>query len=641
MDKYIEFLVTILGFGVVAIAAAKIALYFRKIRLPLITGLLITGIATGPFVLGLIPQSAGSHLNFINDFALAYIAFAASAELYLREMKSRIQSIKWMALSQLIVTFVLSGIAVYFLSGIVPFMKDMEPIYRVGIASLFAVIFVARSPASAIAIVNEMRAKGPFVQTAIGVTVLKDVFVILLFSFCLEVSVAIFEETGFTLTFLGIILAELISSIGLGFLLGLFLVWVLKTNWKQGVKTVLILLSGYLMYVLHDFADAFTLAQFHHSISIEPLLVCIIASFQVTNYSKFRAEFLRILERSGRYIYIPFFLLAGATLQVDMLSEVAGIAFVLFIVRIISLIVGGYVGGTLSGDSPLFKRLAWMPYVTQAGVGIGLTTVVAITFPEWGVEFSTIVISVIVINQIVGPPLFKWAINKVKEGHTRADTPAFDGVKDAIIFGFESQSVALARQLQEAGWEVKIATLTHDIKREEFEDLDIRPIKDLSIETLSGLDAKLSEAIVLMLTDEENLKLCDLIYEKIGTKDVVVRLNNRYNLSKFHELGALIVDPSTAIVSLMDHFVRSPQAASLLLGMQDNQDSMDIQVLNPDLQGILLRNLRLPSDIIVLSVKRRGNLIISHGYTRLRVGDTLTMVGSRKSLSDVSLKFGY
>ncbi|VAW28314.1 Trk system potassium uptake protein TrkA, partial [hydrothermal vent metagenome] len=217
----------------------------------------------------------------------------------------------------------------------------------------------------------------------------------------------------------------------------------------------------------------------------------------------------------------------------------------------------------------------------------------------------------------------------------------FDGIKDVIIFGFEPQSVALARQLIESGWEVKMATLKHDINKDEYEDLNIFHISDLSLETLNKLDTKLSEAVVLMLTDKENLILCNLIYEHIGTSDVVVRLNQRHNFNKFHDLGALIVDPSTAIVSLLDHFVRSPQAASLLLGMESGQDTMDIQVLNTDIQGLLIRNLRLPADVIILSVKRRGNLIISHGYTRLRAGDTLTMVGSKKSLADVSLKFGY
>lgn len=641
MNQYINILIAIVGFAVVSMAAAQIAVYFRKINLPFITGLLITGILIGPFILNLIPVSSSIHLGFVNDIALAYIAFAASAELYLREMRSRIQSIKWMTLTQLIFTFLLSGTAIFLLSSYIPFMAEIPILFKVGIAALFASIFTARSPASAIAVVNEMRAKGPFVKTAIGVTVLIDVFVILLFSFTLEVCVALFEGTNLDLVFVGIISLELVSSFGLGILLGYLLVAVLRTNWRQPYKTFLILLFGYLTYVLHYWLNGITYEHFNHSISIEPLLVCLIASFWVTNYSVFRAEFLRILEKLAKYIYIPFFLLAGATLKLDLFVQVAGIAFIMFFVRLLGLMAGGYLGGSLSGDSPFIKKLLWMPYVTQAGVSLGLTTVVANTFPEWGIEFSTIVISVIVVNQIVGPGMFKWAINKVKEGHTRADTPAFDGTKDVIIFGFETQSVALARQLLDSGWKVKIASLSPDIKRHEYDDLDIHYIDDLTLETINKLDTKLSEAVVLMLTDEENLILCNLIYEHIGTNDVVVRLHHRYNFNKFHELGALIVDPSTAIVSLLDHFVRSPQAASLLLGMQDGQDTSDIQILNPDIQGLLIRDLRLPADVIILSVTRGGNLIISHGYTRLRAGDTLTMVGSKKSLAEVSLKFGY
>ena len=100
-----------------------------------------------------------------------------------------------------------------------------------------------------------------------------------------------------------------------------------------------------------------------------------------------------------------------------------------------------------------------------------------------------------------------------------------------------------------------------------------------------------------------------------------------------------IVDPSSAIVSLLDHFVRSPQATSLLLGMEENQDSRDVEVLNPDLHGIHLRDLRLPSDVIVLAIARGGHSIISHGYTRLSIRDIVTIVGSIESLDEVQFKF--
>jgi len=627
------------GFIIVAIAANVIAKYFVKHNMPVITGLLITGIVTGPFVFNLIPKSSIPHLGFINDIALAFIAYAAAGELYLREMRSTLNSIKWMTVSQLIITFLVSASAVYFLADLIPFLRDQPDIYKIPIASLFGVVFIARSPASAIAVVNEMRAKGPFVQTALGVTVLIDFFVILFFSFALEASIAIFEGSSLNLSFILILLLELGASFATGLLLSRILSLILKLPVLFVVKSFLVVLSGYLVYVLHHFLNDITFERYQHSISIEPLLVCIVGSFVITNYSKYRAEFLNILEKAGPYIYVAFFVLSGAGIELDVFIKVIGITLILFFFRLISLVIGGYVGSKLAGDPPLFNKIAWMPYVTQAGVGLGLATVVASTFPEWGAQFATIVISVIVINQIVGPPLFKWAINIVKEGHTRAATPEFDGIRDAIIFGLEPQSVALARQLMENGWMVKIATLKKSVDEAEYTDLDLRFIDNISLDMLKSLDAEHSEAVVTMLTDDENYAICELVYEHVGTKDMIVRLNHRFNFNKFHELGALIVDPSTAIVSLLDHFVRSPQAATLLLGMQEDQDTMDVEVINPDLHSLRLRNLRLPSDVIVLSVKRSGNFIITHGYTRLRRRDILTMVGSKESLSKVALKF--
>jgi hypothetical protein len=247
----------------------------------------------------------------------------------------------------------------------------------------------------------------------------------------------------------------------------------------------------------------------------------------VTNYTRFRAEFLKILNDTGLYVYVAFFTLAGATLSLDILIGFAVVALAFFFVRLISLMIGAYAGGVLAGDPPLFNRVGWMPYVTQAGVGLGLATIVANTFSGWGYEFSTLIISVIVFNQILGPPLFKWSLNIVGEGHARADTPAFGGIRDAIIFGFESQSIALARQLRDNGWMVKLVTFKQDLAKEEYPDLDIRVANEISLEMLESLDARLSEAIVCMLTDDENYKICELSYEHIGTRDLVVRLNHR------------------------------------------------------------------------------------------------------------------
>ena len=73
---------------------------------------------------------------------------------------------------------------------------------------------------------------------------------------------------------------------------------------------------------------------------------------------------------------------------------------------------------------------------------------------------------------------------------------------------------------------------------------------------------------------------------------------------------------------------------------EEGQATIDLEVRDRSLHGVALRNLRLPSDVIILSVKRKGQSIISHGYTRLRRKDTVTVVGSPESLTKMQWMFG-
>ncbi len=93
------------------------------------------------------------------------------------------------------------------------------------------------------------------------------------------------------------------------------------------------------------------------------------------------------------------------------------------------------------------------------------------------------------------------------------------------------------------------------------------------------------------------------------------------------------------MVGLLDHFVRAPLATSILLGTDKNHDTEDIEVMDKDIHGIALRDLRLPHDVLILSVKRKDDMVVTHGYTRLRLGDILTIVGSTESLEELKLKF--
>lgn len=638
-----EILVALGGFLIIALSANQISKFFAKIKFPLITGLLISGILAGPFVFQLLPKSSTKNLFFINDISLAFIAFAAGSELYLKEIRSRFKSILWNTLGQLVITFGLGVLGVILLADYIPFLNNQPFNVVLAVAILMATIFVARSPSSAIAVINELRAKGPFTQTSIGVTVVKDVLVIILFAVCFAVSKTLVSGEDFSLASLGFLLIELVTSFALGKLLGGILMWFFKFRMNQYLKVSILLIIGYSVYLLAYWLGDFT-EQEHilgHRFYIEPLLICILGSYFLTNKSPARPEFVELLHKTGPVIYVVFFTLTGASLSIDILIEVFSVALMFFFLRLLGMVIAGYVGGTLAGDSWLFRHLNWMPFVTQAGVGLGLATIIKIQFPEWGTQFEAVVVGVIVINQVVGPPLFKYALHKVEETHEKHETPEFDGHNDAVIFGFEPMSLSLARQLKNHGWGVKIAAMKKAEEIEQVDDIEIVFMDSISLDCLNKLEPEHADTMVLMLSDRENYEWCELIYENVGTKEVVVRASgDRYYTKKFNELDALVVDPSSAMVNLLDHFVRSPNATSILLGMETDQDAVDIEVLDPTIQGLALRDLKLPSDILILSITRKGQMMITHGYTRLRVGDIVTILGSQESIDKVELMLG-
>ena len=635
----VKILVTFLvGFLIVAIAANQIAKVFQQIKFPLITGLIITGIIAGSSVLNFITPLALKKLNFLNEIALAIIAFSAGSELYLNELRSRIKSIKWMTIGQLVITFFMSTIVIYFFADSIPFMAEMPATHKVAVAVLFATIFVARSPSSAIAIINEMRANGPFTKTVMGVTVIKDVLVIILFAICLAIAKAVINNEATNVLFFIILIAELLASLGLGYVLGKVLQIPFLSKADVKIKGFSVLIIGYGVYLFSNYIKLISNDLFQHEFLLEPLLICIIGSFYLTNYSKHRIEFSEALHEISPIIYIIFFTLTGASLSIQTLMSVFGIAVGLFFLRMITMFFGGIFGVYAANDFKKYAFIAWMPYLTQAGVALGLATIISDVFPGWGHEFETIIIAIIVLNQIIGPPLFKWSLNFVKESHLRAKMSAFDGTRDAVIFGLEDQSVSLANQLKKNNWESRIVNFDKKNSKE-VKDFEVLSLPSISFTALKTLELDKTEAIILMLSDEDNYKIAELVYEHVGTKEVIVRLNNRDNFQKFHKLGALIIEPATAMVSLLDHFVRSPNAASLLLGMDEGQDSMDIEIRNKDIHGVRLRDLRLPSDVLVLSVKRKGQLLVSHGYTRMRLKDIITLVGAKTSLEELKFKF--
>jgi Trk K+ transport system NAD-binding subunit len=120
---------------------------------------------------------------------------------------------------------------------------------------------------------------------------------------------------------------------------------------------------------------------------------------------------------------------------------------------------------------------------------------------------------------------------------------------------------------------------------------------------------------------------------------LVARLRDCDDYERFLELGVLVVEPQTAVISLLEHFVRSPVATSLLLGRDADQDIIDQEIRNPNIHGLSLRDIRLPLDVLILSIQRDGHTLISRGFTKFQLGDRVTMVGPSEKLQEAVLHF--
>ena len=405
-------------FGFLLLAAYLAGDVLSKFRVPKITGYILAGILFGPYAFELVDTATAQELKLIDDLALTFIALAAGGELRLEQLRHQRKSITLTVLFQTVIVCV--GVAAFVLAArpLFSFLDGRSMAEVMAVAALLGAIAVARSPASAIAIIHECRSRGPFTEMVLGVTVVVDVLVIVLFAVVVSVcEAAVVPGGGMDFQFIEMIAVELVVSILVGVLLG----WGVSIYIGR-VKAELFVFILAVAFLVTFFSRQFA---FHierlYSISfhLEPMLICVTAGFWIQNFSRFGRQFMEEIDRSSLPIYVIFFSLTGAVLDVDALKETWLIAILMVAVRFILISLGAHLGTAASGDPPRFRQLAGLSFIAQAGVSLGLAGIIARRFPDWGVLLATTIVAIIAVNQIIGPVAFKFALNAVGEARAR------------------------------------------------------------------------------------------------------------------------------------------------------------------------------------------------------------------------------
>lgn len=630
------------SFVVIALASYLIGKVFSHIKLPYITGYLFAGALAGPFLLNLLPTSAVEQLRFIDELSLAIIAFVAGGELNLKELRKRLNSILLNTAGIAVSALLLSGIAIFLLTSLIPFTQDMPLAMRAVVAILGSTVLLALSPPSTIAVIQEVRARGPFTRTTLSITVFMDVVIIVLFAVSTSVASAILTGMGLDFTFVLLLAIDLSLALVCGYLVGQLLRFALGLGIPRWTKIGLVLLIGYGIYFVAGQVKLLSAANLPFEIYIEPLLIAMLGGFIITNFTTLRDEFEGILHELGPFVYVAFFTLTGVSLKLDILLTTLPIALALFLVRALGIYIGSYIGGTLAKEPKATRQIAWMGLITQAGIALGLAREVAVQFPALGDAFATLIISVIVLNEVFGPMLLKEALKRAGEARLPGQAQP-DEARDALVLGIEEQSLALARQLKANNWEVIMAdTDAEHVERlaaEDVTEIHIPAIDEYSMHTLM---TERTDAVVALLDDDQaNLRACEIAYEKFGIRRLIVRLKDRSLQPAFDALGAFVVDPAIAMVHLLDQSVRAPNSAELLLHRNPDFTIGQVTVTNPDIHNLLVRDIRLPNDVLLLDIRRNGHSLVPDGYTRLHLEDEVTVLCKSGSLDVVTLKLGF
>lgn len=400
--------------GLVLLAGYVAGHLVVRLRLPRISGYLLVGLTLGPHAVGLMGAEEIADLGFLNELAVAFIALAAGAELRLHELRDRYGVISRVLVAQTLAVVVAVFLTAVAARSLIPFATPFSATQFAAVALLFGVLAVARSPSSAIAVIRECRARGPFTETALGVTVAMDSVVIILFALALSACQVVMVpgarlDTGFALAVAG----ELAAGVGMGLVVGFGLAFYVDRV-RRELPVVLLGTALLVTELAHGLAHYLDTAL-DVGVHLEPLLICVTAGFTVQNFSAQGERFAAALDTVNLPVFVLFFTLAGAGLDLGALRSTWAIALLLVGVRATAMLTGSYLGGRWGGDPPLHNRVSGLAHLTQAGVSLGLALQVAARFPDWGPHFAAVTTGAIALNQIVGPVTMRYAFYRVGE----------------------------------------------------------------------------------------------------------------------------------------------------------------------------------------------------------------------------------
>ena len=428
-----EYLHIFVYIALLLLAALLSTRLMKLLKLPNVTGYIITGIIMGPFVFGLLFNNFSysniqesviygfvDKIKWVSTIALGFIAFSIGTSFKISTLKAVGKKVVIITVFEALFASLLVIIALVVAHFIFPTQVSWELVLTLG------AIASATAPAATLMIIKQYKAQGPMVDTLLPVVALDDAAALILFAILFQVATTIAAGTGTFDIYKMLIkpFIEIIISLAIGAALGFFISLLNKWFKSRNNRLIIAIFSIFLACGLYFLFKMPQLGGFE----LSSLLMCMMIGCIYTNMCKDSGKTLDVMDRFTSPIYLMFFVISGASLDLTIFFNKSGllvlaVAGTYLIFRVVGKWSGAFTGASIAKCEPKIKKYLGFALIPQAGVAIGLATTASTLFSASenettkvaGALIIAIILTSTLVYELIGPMVSKFALKKAGE----------------------------------------------------------------------------------------------------------------------------------------------------------------------------------------------------------------------------------
>lgn len=400
-----------------------------KLNLPDVTCYLIAGVLVGPLVLGRLGVPGlgfGSfefveEMSLISDVALGFIAFSIGNEFRLSSLKKIGRQATIIAIFQALAATALVDVVLIVLHL---FLGEKLP---VSTCIILGAIATATAPAATMMVVNQYKAKGPLTDILLPIVALDDAVGLIVFAVSNGIAKALISGSVNMVSILVNPIIEIVASLGFGALLG----WIFsEVEIYFNSRSKRLCLAVTFVILSAGFSKMEFFLPGGVEIGFSSLLVCMMCGTIFCNRCDFSEDIMAKTERWTAPIYVLFFVISGAELDLRVFADMAvvGVGVAYIIARSAGKIAGASISARFTKCEKSIQKYLGITLLPQAGVALGMSVTVAAEFGAEGAVIRNIVLFAVLVYELVGPLMTKMALTAAGDIQPKPELERGQGV---------------------------------------------------------------------------------------------------------------------------------------------------------------------------------------------------------------------